>query len=637
MAKPGLKQAQCISIQGAREHNLKELSLDIPRDRFVVVTGVSGSGKSTLAFDLLYAEGQRRFLDSMSAYARQFVQPLAKPDVDLISGLPPVVSIEQRNSRGGGKSTVATVTEIYHFIRLIYSKLGVLNCPKCQMPVQEQSREEVAKRLFTETKNRGDLKLLAPIIQNRKGFHQDIAKWASKQGYREIRVDGKLVSSDTALNLDRYREHTLEVVVGVLPFSGNTYRPGPIAECIDTALTLGKGVLLAMDPADHITIHSTARCCPSCLQSFEPLEPKMFSYNSSRGWCPRCRGFGELFYLPDVERGANADSIEESWFQWQEGKRELCPECQGARLNPIARSVYLDLASSPKPAVPAKAAPSRKSKAPEAAKTPAGLSLDALGLMPVTDAMAYFNAIELEGLNKLIAEESLREIRERLRFLNAVGLGYQQLGRGIPTLSSGEAQRIRLAAQLGSNLSGVLYILDEPTIGLHARDNDRLLETLAALRSRGNSLVVVEHDEATIRAADYIIDLGPGAGVNGGKVVAAGTIEELRKHADSLTGKFLNAKKSFPSRGTRRPVKLGAAKSGSTLILKNAARNNLKKVKAEFPLQRFTVITGVSGSGKSTLVRECLLPLLQAKIGKTETAKPRRHGPLRLGIHSRRL
>jgi excinuclease ABC subunit A len=549
MAKPGLKLSACISIQGAREHNLKELSLDIPRDRFVVITGVSGSGKSTLAFDLLYAEGQRRFLDSMSAYARQFVQPLAKPDVDLISGLPPVVSIEQRNSRGGGKSTVATVTEIYHFVRLIYSKLGVLNCPKCHVPVQEQSRAEVAQRLLAEAAQRGDLRLLSPIIQNRKGFHQDIAKWAAKQGYREMRVDGKLVDSDTPLNLDRYREHTIEVVAGVLPFAGRTPRTGPIPECVDTALRLGKGVLLAMDSLEHVTIHSTSRCCPSCLQSFEPLEPKMFSYNSSRGWCPSCRGFGELFYLPDVERGANADSIEESWFQWQEGKRELCPECLGARLNPIARSVYLQLATAEA------VKQSRKTKGSE---SPKGLSLEALGLMPVTDAMAYFDGIHLDGLNKQIAEESLREIRERLKFLNAVGLGYLQLGRGIPTLSSGEAQRIRLAAQLGSNLSGVLYILDEPTIGLHARDNDRLLETLAALRARGNSLVVVEHDEATIRAADYIIDLGPGAGINGGHVVAAGTIEELRRHKDSLTGKFLNTKKSFPARGARRPVIISA-------------------------------------------------------------------------------
>jgi excinuclease ABC subunit A len=632
-------ETEVISIHGAREHNLKNISLAIPRNQFVVVTGVSGSGKSTLAFDLLFAEGQRRFLDSMNLYARQFVEQLPRPEVDLITGIPPSVSIEQRQSRGGGKSTVATVTEIYHFLRLLLARLGTQYCPRCQLPVQSQTRDEAGRRLLAETKKRGDLLLLAPVVKNRKGFHTEVAEWASQHGYAEVRADGKIHATAQRLRLDRFREHDVEIVVGVLEKKGPRARPGqkPAHELIDEALRLGRGTIYALGNDRHVTVHSTERTCPQCGDSFGELDPKMFSYNSPRGWCPGCRGFGELFYLPDVERGARAESIEESWFEWQEGKRELCGDCQGARLNPIARAVRLQGFGA------------------KEGRTIVDISNDS-----VEAALAWINRLRLRGREAEIARDILPEIRERLKFLGEVGLGYLQLGRGATTLSGGESQRIRLAAQLGSNLSGVLYILDEPTIGLHARDNQQLLAALDALKARGNSLVVVEHDEETMRRADYIIDLGPGAGVHGGEVVASGTLKEVMACEHSLTAQCLREHKTYPARGQRRPVApggknppilsetreqctdkvmpVGRRSSGASpgkgsagaspyqnsprigknpaLILTGANRHTLKNLAAVFPLQRFICLTGVSGSGKSTLLRECLLPAVQARLAR---------------------
>jgi len=755
-----------ICIHGAREHNLKHLSVAIPRGKFVVVTGVSGSGKSTLAFDLIFAEGQRRFLDSMNAYARQFVEQMSRPDVDLITGIPPTVSIEQRNSRGGGKSTVATVTEIYHFLRLLFARLGTQFCPDCRLPVEAQTRDQVGRRLRVELKRRGDLLLLAPVVKNRKGFHTDVAEWAARHGYAEVRADGKLFSTNERLRLDRFREHNVEIVVGVLEkgsarvsraraASGRANGAAPRRDqratstrspqqLIDEALQLGHGNLFALDNHGELTVHSTERSCPKCGRSFEPLDPKNFSYNSSQGWCPKCRGFGELFYLPeDVDRGARADAIEESWWSWQEGNREICPECNGTRLNPVARAVRLRLfpltrAVSPeerrnplaptetssqrrlretlrklfpfhKPAAnqptpdpsqegnwPAGTAPllggagggftgamrvkSSGSSLPggggqaerpdsfggegkENSRSTRGLLLEAgptiedFSCISVTHAYELFRQLKFKGHEAQIARDILPEIHERLKFLDEVGLGYLQLGRGVPTLSGGEAQRIRLAAQLGSNLSGVLYVLDEPTIGLHARDNALLLSTLGILKSRGNSLVVVEHDEETMRHADFIIDLGPGAGVRGGEVVAAGSLKELLQHDDSITGQCLRQKKSFPSRGKRRMVgnpkseirnpkqvrnpkpESAGSRRGLTpldsellsdfeprtselnwLTLHNAAANNLKGLTVHFPLNRLVVVSGVSGSGKSTLIRECLLPALENGLKRGQTS-----------------
>ena len=643
--------ADAIAVRGAREHNLKNLSVDIPRGKFVVVTGVSGSGKSTLAFDLLFAEGQRRFLDSMSAYARQFVEQLARPDVDLIAGLPPTVSIEQSTTRGGGKSTVSTVTEIYHFIRLLFARLGTQYCPDCEVPVAAQTRDELRLTLAAEAKARGELTVLAPVVRNRKGFHSEIADWARKHGYEEIRADAKWYRTDETFRLDRFKEHDIEVVIGTLAAgsadfpvrsaAGRTGKSAPLTpdprQLVDDALTIGKGVLFALDKRGRLTVHSTDRSCPQCRRSFAPLDPKNFSYNSSQGWCPKCRGFGELFHLPDIERGANADAVEESWWRWAT-EREVCPECHGARLKPEARAVRLEMSKDQFPMAKA------SGKKPKSGSLVIGHSsfptINDLASLTVDAAHAWAESLRLEGRAAEVARDIVPEIRERLRFLREVGLGYLQLGRSVITLSGGEGQRIRLAAQLGSNLSGVLYVLDEPTIGLHNRDNDRLLDCLHQLRDRGNSLVVVEHDEETMRRADYIIDLGPGAGVNGGRVVAAGTLPELLAHADSLTGQMLKAleTKTYPTRGKRRPTKVGQAASlpakeakpakakkqndsgrlaaCPTLVLHHAAKNNLKDLTVHFPLGRFIAVTGVSGSGKSTLIKDCLFPAVEAALTK---------------------
>jgi len=655
---PSADAGAVISIHGAREHNLKNLSLAIPRGKFVVVTGVSGSGKSTLAFDLLFAEGQRRFLDSMNTYARQFVEQLARPDVDLITGLPPTVSIEQRTTRGGGKSTVATVTEVYHFLRLLFARLGVQHCPDCALPVEAQTRDHLAEGLQRELKKRGDLLLLGPVVRNRKGFHTDVAEWAASHGYREIRADGKLYDTSKPFRLDRFREHDVEIVTGVLerkrrkkgaPAQGPANAPAAAGsqspasrQLIDETLKLGKGTLFALDNHGRLTVHSTERACPKCARSFAPLDPKNFSYNSAQGWCPRCRGFGELFYLPDVERGANADAIEESWYRWAD-ERELCPECHGARIKPESRAVRLPLASA-------------RSASGVAGGHPTITDFSALS---VAQAHRYFGRLRLKGRFALIARDIVPEILERLKFLDEVGLGYLQLGRGVTTLSGGEAQRIRLAAQLGSNLSGVLYVLDEPTIGLHARDNEQLLAALHQLQERGNSLVVVEHDEETMRRADHIVDLGPGAGVHGGHVVASGTLAELLQHEDSVTGRCLRAQaaKPHPARGRRRlvtpfPANAGGAsgkgkgqsviESGAApgwLTLQGAAANNLKNLSVHFPLNRFVAITGVSGSGKSTLIRECLLPALESSLaarGRHNRSSPRSGDTTLLGHESLR-
>jgi excinuclease ABC subunit A len=614
-----------VVIRGAREHNLKGLDVDIPHQQFVVITGVSGSGKSTLAFDLLFAEGQRRFLDSMSAYARQFVEQLGRPDVDLIAGLPPTVSIEQNTARGGGKSTVATVTEIHHFLRLLFARLGTQHCPDCRVPVEPQTRDQLVATLERSAKDRGELTLLAPVIRNRKGFHSEIATWARNEGYQELRADGRWYPTDQPFRLDRFKEHDVEVVIGSFTRSGTglritegrtVTRPARggvtgqtptrgLRELVEESLSVGKGVFFALDRADRLTVHSTERACPQCRRSFGPLDPKDFSYNSSQGWCPRCRGFGELFHLPEVDRGANADAVEESWWRWAT-EREICPECIGARLKPEARAVRFAGDEDP------------------------GTTLDLLGGMSVDQAADWAASIRLSGRSAEIGRDILPEIRERLRFLKQVGLGYLQLGRSVVTLSGGEAQRIRLAAQLGSNLSGVLYILDEPTIGLHPRDNDRLLECLIALRDRGNSLVVVEHDEDTMRRADFVIDLGPGAGVHDGRLVAAGTVPELMRHPDSVTGRHLRELETrvYPSRGQRRPVALPSGSSRGRkkppvtgestgwITLEEASLHNLQRVTARFPLGRFTVVTGVSGSGKSTLVKNCLFPSLEGLVAK---------------------
>lgn len=587
-----------IRVKGAREHNLCDIDVEIPRDAFVVITGVSGSGKSTLAFDILYAEGQRRFLESMSAYARQFVEQLPRPEVDLVDGLPPSVSIEQRNSRGGGKSTVETVTEIHQFIRLLYARLGTQFCPECRTPVEPVTRDQLLDLIREKATRSKELQILAPLVRGRKGFHSGLADWARKNGYQQLRADGDLYDLDQPFRLDRFKEHDVEVVVGCATAGSSS--DDVIEGVIEAALKIGKGTLYALDDRGQLDVHSTERMCPQCQRSFERLDPKDFSYNSSRGWCPTCRGFGETFYVRENDRTSEEEAFEESWSRSQKGERETCTECCGGRLKESARNVTLVW---------------------EGGADRCGHSIVDLAKLSVDGAAGYFAALKLSPREGEIARDILPEIRERLKFLAEVGLGYLQLGRDVTTLSGGENQRIRLAAQLGSTLSGVLYVLDEPTIGLHVRDNDLLLQTLQRLRDRGNSLVVVEHDDDTIRRADYVIDLGPGAGVEGGRVVAAGTFRELLAQKDSVTGKCLAHAVQFPLRGSRRPVKsvrdAGKTRSKraqsecSWMVLSGANGNNLKNLEVAFPLNRLVVVSGVSGSGKSTLMRRCLLPELE--------------------------
>lgn len=610
-----------ITVHGAREHNLKGISVEIPRNRFVVITGVSGSGKSTLAFDILFAEGQRRFLDSMNAYARQFVEQLPRPDVDLIDGLPPTVSIEQRNSKGGGKSTVATVTEIHHFVRLLFARLGTIYCPDCDLPVGVVSAAEVATRIREKLRKCRELKLLAPVVRGRKGFHNRIAQWAARHGYEQIRADGRFLPADQPLRLDRFREHNVEIVTGVL-VGGRGQKTGAghaqsIERLVEETLGLGGGTMLTLDDDGQSDVYSSERTCVRCGRSFPPPDPKLFSYNSPAGWCPHCRGFGEVFYMPEgVDRGARAEAIEESWFDWMEGQRAVCPECNGARLNDVARAVRLECGG-------AELVISGQSGM-SAVRTASPTIVD-VGAASVESALEWVRGLRFTDWTGQIARDIVPEIRERLIFLEQVGLGYLQLGRSVPSLSGGEAQRIRLAAQLGSNLSGVLYVLDEPTIGLHARDNERLLGICARLVAKGNSLVVVEHDDATMRRADHIIDLGPGAGVNGGQVVASGSLRDLVKNPSSITGLCLREARRYPTRGFRRPVANaangvgglgdGAGRAFEWLVLEGASVHNLKNLTVRFPLGRLILVTGVSGSGKSSLVRECLMPALAAKLG----------------------
>ncbi len=472
-ALPSPQKNGAIHIRGAREHNLKNIDLKIPREQLVVITGLSGSGKSTVAFDILFAEGQRRFLDSMSPYARQFVEQLEKPDVDLVSGLPPTVAIEQRVTRGGGKSTVATVTEVYHFLRLLFAKTGTQFCPDCDLPVEKQSAGSIVKQVETAAK-RGPLKVLAPLVKARKGFHTDVARWAERQGFDTLYVDGKLVPIAQFRKLERFKEHTIDVVVGVI----DRRRIASAREITERALEIGRGTARLLDSKNRLTVVSTEMSCPNCGRAFEELDPRLFSFNSPHGMCEECGGFGEI-WDHDLQTGANRDGesvlenelAAERESEWiDEGEARECPSCHGSRLNAEARHVRVQ-----------------------------GYTIDQFTDLSAGEAARAIAKLKFKGRDQTVAAGLIPEIQQRLHFMETVGLGYLALGRSAKTLSGGESQRIRLAAQLGSNLRGVLYVLDEPTIGLHPRDNQRLLETLMTLRNKGNSLLVVEHDEETMR------------------------------------------------------------------------------------------------------------------------------------------
>ncbi|PXW25530.1 UvrA family protein [Paraburkholderia caballeronis] len=608
-----------VRIVNAREHNLKALDVDIPHGRFNVITGVSGSGKSTLAFDVLFHEGQRRYLESLNAYARSIVQPAGRPEVDAVYGIPPTVAIEQRLSRGGRKSTVATTSEVWHFLRLLYVKLGVQHCIHDHTPVKAQSADAIVAQLLRE--HRGQhVGLLAPLVVNRKGVYTDLAKWAKARGNTHLRVDGEFVPVAPWPKLDRFREHTIELPVGDLLIEPEN--EAQLRNLLDATLEAGKGVVHLLAPLDGlddalgnggstarigaVKVLSTRRACPVCGTSYPELDPRLFSYNSKHGWCTTCVGTGLALTREQraayddtvaVEDGRGREQTLPSEEQEPEGVgEEPCPDCGGTRLNPVARAVTFD--SHP---------------------------IVDVAQWTVSDTRRWIDALELGGREAQIARDVISEIRSRLRFLEEVGLGYLSLDRAAPSLSGGEAQRIRLAAQLGSNLQGVCYVLDEPTIGLHPRDNRILLDALRSLGEKGNTLVVVEHDEDTIRRADHIIDIGPGAGKRGGNVVAQGSVADLAAQPDSLTGRYLAHPIVHPLQ-PRREVKPARGAREATpaqwLTVHGGKLHNLRNVTAQIPLGRLVAITGVSGSGKSTLARDVLLTNLLDAVGRSVLSSP---------------
>ena len=577
-----------ILIRNAREHNLNDIDISIPRDQFTVITGVSGSGKSTVAFDILFAEGQRRYLESLNAYARQFIQPASRPDIDSITGVPPTVAIEQRTSRGGRKSTVATVTEIYHFLRLLFVKLGVRYCPDCNIPIIPRSQDAIIAEILKNRKGK-KINLYSPLVINRKGIYTDLASWAAGKGFAFLRVDGELIPTDKWPRLDRFKEHTIELPSGEINVQSESEQE--IRKIVTDALQFGKGTVYleakGKGQSKESVMYSTKWSCPRCQRGFEELDPRQFSFNSKHGWCSQC--FGTGLQMSGFDENQTGEEI--WWNEWWEGDTKVCSSCNGGRLNREALSVLLN-----------------------------NKPISDYVSLPVKEAHKLFSGFKSKGREALIAEDIIAELLSRLDFLEKVGLQYLSLDRSAPTLSGGEAQRIRLAAQLGSNLKGVCYILDEPTIGLHSRDNEKLLQTLFALKEKGNTVVVVEHDEETIRRAEHIIDLGPGGGKNGGRLLAEGTFEDILADKRSITGEYF--RKPLNHSRERRPVK-----NTEYIEIKSANLHNLKSTDVRIPLERLVCVTGVSGSGKSTLVRDILYDNLKDRLsGEKRTGKSRYYG-----------
>jgi len=557
-----------IRVVGAREHNLKDIHVELPRGAMVAVTGLSGSGKSTLAFDVIFAEGQRRYIDSLSAYARQYVQQLPRPDVDLIEGIPPTISIEQRTSQGGRKSTVATVTELYHYLRLLYARVGVQHCSQCGLAVAEWTLPEIVDDIVHTAQGRL-ARLFAPVVINRKGMHREVLAKLRAGGFRMARIDGRFQELSEGASLDRFKEHRIEVMVGLVEVSAR--RRGAIESLARRALEVGRGAFYLVPHGSGSRaekFYSRERSCLRCRTSYPPLDPHHFSFNSRHGECPGCFGYGTA-----GESG------------------EVCGDCHGARLKPDSLAVLVG-----------------------------GMGIHEVSALPVAGAAPWVASLRLPARQRTIAADILKEIAPRLRFLGEVGLDYLSLDRSVASLSGGEAQRIRLASQLGSNLRGACYILDEPTIGLHPSDNQRLLASLRGLRSRGNTILVVEHDEETIRAADWVVDLGPGAGPDGGSVVAQGSPDEVMASSSSVTGRWLRHLESGAGtpRARRHPARW--------LNVTAASEHNLRSVDARFPLGLLTCVTGVSGSGKSTLVRDVLYRELRRLLHEDPAPAGRHRG-----------
>ncbi|EGQ2949298.1 excinuclease ABC subunit UvrA [Staphylococcus pseudintermedius] len=666
-----------IVVKGARAHNLKNVDIELPKNQLIVMTGLSGSGKSSLAFDTIYAEGQRRYVESLSAYARQFLGQMDKPDVDTIEGLSPAISIDQKTTSKNPRSTVATVTEIYDYIRLLYARIGKPFCPNHGIEIESQTVQQMVDRIM-ELEERTKIQLLAPVVNHRKGTHEKLLTDISKKGYVRVRVDGEIMDVTQVPELDKNKNHTIEIVVDRL-----VVKPGietRLADSIETVLELADGRLV-VDIIDGDKLEfSEKHACPICGFSIGELEPRMFSFNSPFGACPTCDGLGQKLtvdldlVVPDKDKTLNEGAI----LPWEPTSSDFYPSmlkrvCEVYKINmdkPFKklterqRNIILygsgdkeieftfksKFGQERKRTMPFEGvvpnierryheSPSeyvremmQKYMGEQVCETCHGqrLSREALSVyvagknvgevveQSIKEALTYYENIELTEQDAQIAHLILKEITSRLAFLNNVGLDYLTLNRSSGTLSGGEAQRIRLATQIGSRLSGVLYVLDEPSIGLHQRDNDRLIHTLQEMRDLGNTLIVVEHDEDTMIAADYLVDIGPGAGEHGGEVVASGTPKQVMRNAKSLTGQYLSGKKFIPVPEHRRPV------TDRKISVKGARSNNLKNVDVDFPLSVMNVVTGLSGSGKSSLVNEVLYKSLAKAINKSKI-KPGEH------------
>ena len=664
-----------IRVQGARVNNLKNISLEIPRDKLVVLTGLSGSGKSSLAFDTIYAEGQRRYVESLSSYARMFLGQMDKPDVDSIDGLSPAISIDQKTTSKNPRSTVGTVTEIYDYLRLLWARCGVPHCPKCGKEIRRQSVDQIVDQIM-QLPERTRFQLLAPVVRGKKGEHQKVFDDARRGGYARVRVDGSVYELTEEISLDKNKKHNIEVIVDRLIMKPDLARR--LTDSVETAAGLSGGLVILNElEGDRDTMFSQNYACEDCGISLPELSPRMFSFNNPYGACPVCTGLGTqlvadpALVIPDdsksILQGAiqasgynnvRDDSIARMYFEalgkkyhfsltqpvrelpktalnailYGTGKENLTIYYERANgrgvmerpfegvLNNISRR-YAETQSEAmhkelEECMAERPCPKCRGKRlsdVSLAVTVGGMNIMDFCAMPISDELAFINRLKLDGSMAVIAEQILREIRARLGFLEAVGLRYLTLSRSAATLSGGESQRIRLATQIGSSLMGVLYILDEPSIGLHQRDNDKLLATLRQLRDLGNTVLVVEHDEDTMRAADYIVDIGPGAGVHGGEVVAAGSLEDIMRCPRSITGQYLSGVRKIPVPAERRKG------NGKFLTVRGAAENNLRHVDVSIPLGTFTCITGVSGSGKSSLVNEILYKKLAGALNHART------------------
>ena len=663
-----------IRIRGANEHNLKNLDIDIPRDKFVVLTGLSGSGKSSLAFDTIYAEGQRRYMESLSSYARQFLGQMEKPNVESIEGLSPAISIDQKSTNRNPRSTVGTVTEIYDYFRLLYARIGIPHCPKCGKEIKKQSVDQMVDQIMAMPE-RTKLQLLAPVVKGRKGEHVKVLEQAKKSGYVRVRIDGNLYELSEEIKLEKNVKHNIEIVVDRLVVKAGIERR--LADSIETVLNLSDGLLIVDVIGGEPLTLSSSYACPDCGISMEEIEPRSFCFNNPFGACPECFGLGykmefdEDLMIPDKSLSIAEGAItvmgwqsctdpssftyallkalaKEYEFDLTTPYEQLSPEVRrmlihgtggrevkvsykgqrGEGVYDVAfegliknverryRETSSDLMKQEYETfmriTPCKACGGQRLKKTSLAVTVGEKNIAELTAMSIVKLYEFLQELSLTEQQKLIGAQILKEIKARIGFLIDVGLDYLTLARATGTLSGGEAQRIRLATQIGSGLVGVAYILDEPSIGLHQRDNDKLLATLKRLRDLGNTLIVVEHDEDTMFAADYIVDIGPGAGEHGGRVVAAGTAEEIMANPDSITGAYLSGRRKIPVPESRRTP-------AGWLTVKGAAENNLKNIRVDFPLGVMTCVTGVSGSGKSSLVNEILYKALARKLNRART------------------